>query len=105
MVQTEHTETKKLEVPSWRSKVSGNSFSHVLSPYMTSLPLSRALICASHVSWAASSEEVSPSSILRIRSTNDGIEPVVMALRRGMVTVGERAYAVNGKALPSRMRL
>lgn len=86
-----HTETKKLEVPSWRSKVSGKSFSQVLSPYSTSLPVSLALICASQVSCAASSDEVSPSSMLRMRSTKEGMEPVVMALRRGMVTVGERA--------------
>ena len=32
------TDTKKLEVPSTREKVSGNNFSQVSSPYMTSFP-------------------------------------------------------------------
>ena len=32
------TDTKKLVVPSARSKVFGNSFSQVSSPYMTSFP-------------------------------------------------------------------
>jgi hypothetical protein len=89
------TETKKLLVPSARAKKSGNSFNHVSSPYMTSLPLplskSLALICASHVSCVASVEEVSDSAKLRITSTKDGIEPVVMALTRGIVMVGEVA--------------
>jgi hypothetical protein len=62
---------------------------------MTSLPLplskSLALICASHVSCVASVEEVSDSAKLRITSTKDGIEPVVMALTRGIVMVGEVA--------------
>lgn len=99
------TETKKLEVPSSRSKVSGNSLSQVSSPYMSSLPFPLALSCASQVSWAARVEDVSASSKLRMRSTKEGIEPVVMALIRGIVTVGDRALAVNGTALPSRMRL
>ena len=33
------------------------------------------------------------------------MEPVVMALILGMVTVGDRALAVKGMALPSRIRL
>jgi hypothetical protein len=48
---------------------------------------------------------VSASSKLRIRSTNDGIDPVVIAFSLGMVTVGERALAVKGIATPSRIRL
>ena len=32
------TDTKKLEVPSKREKVPGNSFSQVSSPYMTNFP-------------------------------------------------------------------
>jgi hypothetical protein len=85
------TETKKLEVPSALSKVSGNSLSQVSSPNMTSFPLCFAFICASQVSWAASVEELSASSRFRMTSRNEGTEPVVMALRRGMVTVGDEA--------------
>lgn len=103
------TETKKLLVPSARSKKSGNSFSHVSSPYMTSLPLpfskSLALICASHVSCVPSVDVVSDSAKFKITSTKDGMEPVVMAFTRGMVMVGEVACAVKGRAVPSRMRL
>ena len=103
------TETKKLLVPSALSKKSGNSFNHVSSPYMTSfpLPLSKflALICASQVSCVPSVEEVSDSAKLRITSTKEGMEPVVMALTRGMVMVGEVAWAVKGRAVPSRIRL
>jgi hypothetical protein len=103
------TETKKLLVPSARSKKSGNSFNHVSSPYMTSLPLplskSLALICASHVSCVPSVEDVSDSAKFRITSTKEGMEPVVMALTRGMVMVGEVACAVNGRAVPSRIKL
>lgn len=72
---------------------------------MRSLPVSLALSWDSHVSWAANVEEVSASSKLRIRSTKEGIDPVVMALILGIVTVGDRAFAVKGMALPSRMRL
>lgn len=99
------TDTKKLEVPSARSNVSGNSFNHVSSPYMTILPVPFAFICASHVSCVASVEEVSDSAKLRIKSMNDGVEPVVMALIRGIVIVGEVAWAVNGMASPLAMRL
>lgn len=100
-----HTATKKLEVPSARSKVPGNSFSHVSSPYKSSFPESFAFIWANQVSCDASDEVSSPSSMLRITSRNDGIEPVVMALIRGIVTVGDVACAVNGSAAPSRMSL
>lgn len=72
---------------------------------MTSLPVSFALSWESHVSWAASVDEVSASLMLRIKSTNDGMDPVVMALILGIVTVGDRALAVKGMALPSRIRL
>jgi hypothetical protein len=62
---------------------------------MTSLPLPLskflALICASQVSCVASVDEVSDSAKFRITSTKDGIEPVVMALTRGIVMVGEVA--------------
>jgi hypothetical protein len=89
------TETKKLLVPSARSKKSGKSFNQVSSPYMTSLPLplskSLALICASQVSCVPSEEVVSDSAKFRMRSTKDGMEPVVMALTRGNVMVGELA--------------
>lgn len=71
-----------------------------------SLPLNcLALICASHVSCVASVEVVSDSAKFRITSTKEGIEPVVMAFTRGIVMVGEVAWAVNGNAVPSRMRL
>jgi hypothetical protein len=62
---------------------------------MTSLPLplskSLALICASQVSCAPSVEEVSDSAKFKITSTKEGMEPVVMALTRGIVMVGEVA--------------
>ena len=89
------TETKKLVVPSARSKKSGNSFNQVSSPYMTSLPfpLSNcfALICASHVSCVARVEVVSDSAKFKMTSKKEGMEPVVIALTRGMVMVGEVA--------------
>lgn len=43
--------------------------------------------------------------MLRITSRKDGIDPVVIALILGMVTVGEVAWAVNGMALPLRISL
>jgi hypothetical protein len=55
---------------------------------MTNFPWFLAFICASHVSWVARVEEVSDSAKFRIRSKNDGIEPVVIALILGMVIVG-----------------
>lgn len=57
------------------------------------------------MSWLARLEEVSDSAKLRIMSRKDGIEPVVMALIRGIVTVGAVACAVNGIAEPSRIKL
>lgn len=76
---------------------------------MASLPLPAAnsfvLICASHVSCVPSVDVVSDSAKLRITSTKEGIEPVVMAFTRGMVMVGELACAVKGRAVPSRIRL
>ena len=48
---------------------------------------------------------MSASSKLRMRSTNEGTDPVVMDLSFGIVTVGDLALAVKGIALPSRMRL
>jgi hypothetical protein len=76
---------------------------------MTSLPLpsskSLALICASHVSCVPSVDDVSDSAKFKMTSTKEGMEPVVMALTRGMVIVGEVACAVKGRAVPSRMRL
>ena len=104
-IRVQHTDTKKLDVPSCRPKVSGKSFSHVSSPYMMSSPESLARICASHVSCAARLDVVSPSSMFRMASRKDGMEPVVMDFRRGIVTVGERAKAVKGIAAPSRMSL
>lgn len=38
-------------------------------------------------------------------SRKEGIDPVVIAFTRGMVMVGEVAWAVNGSAEPDRMRL
>lgn len=101
----ELTETKKLEVPSARSNVSGKSFNQVSSPYMTNLPVSLAFICAIQVSWVASVEDVSDSAKLRITSRKEGMEPVVIALILGIVMVGEVAWAVNGRAAPVEMRL
>lgn len=105
----ELTETKKLLVPSARSKKSGNNFNHVSSPYITSFPVPFsncfALICANHVSWVARVEVVSDSAKFKITSTKEGIEPVVIAFTRGMVMVGEVAWAVNGRAEPCRTRL
>lgn len=99
------TATKKLDVPSARSKKPGNNFSQVSSPYMSSLPVFFAFICASHVSWEARDEDSSPSSMFRITSRKDGIEPVVIALILGIVTVGEVAWAVKGIAEPPRINL
>lgn len=102
------TDTKKLLVPSARTKVSGKSLSHVSSPYMISLPSPSfilSLICASHVSCVASVEDVSDSAKFRITSRKDGIDPVVIALTRGIVIVGDVACAVKGRASPLRIRL
>lgn len=86
-----HTDTKKLVVPSARSKVPGKSFSHVSSPYMTTFPVPFAFIWANQLSCEARLEVLSVSSRLRIASRKEGIEPVVMAFSRGIVTVGDVA--------------
>ncbi len=103
------TETKKLDVPSERWKVPGNSLSQVSSPYMTRLRAHSlfhlSFICASHVSCDASVEVVSDSAKLRITSRKEGIDPVVIALILGMVIVGEVAWAVKGIADPLEIRL
>lgn len=65
---------------------------------MTILPVPLAFICASQVSWTERVDEVSASSRFRMTSRNEGMEPVVMALIRGMVTVGDLAFAVKGSA-------
>lgn len=101
---SQHTDTKKLEVPSERPKTPGNSLSHVSSPYIMIFP-PRCLICASQLSWLARVEDVSDSAKLRITSKKLGIEPVVRAFTRGIVIVGEVACAVNGIAEPEDMRL
>jgi len=72
---------------------------------MTSLCDPLAFICAIQVSWDARVEVVSDSAKLRIMSKKEGMEPVVMALRRGIVTVGAVACAVNGTAAPCRIKL
>ena len=43
---------------------------------------------------------MSDSAKLRMTSRKEGTEPVVMALTRGMVMVGEEAWAVKGMAEP-----
>lgn len=48
---------------------------------------------------------VSDSAKLRITSTKEGTEPVVMAFTRGIVMVGAPAWAVKGRAAPVRMSL
>ena len=101
----QRTATKKLLVPSLLSNMPGKSFNHVSSPYIICFPVPLFFICASHVSCVARELVVSDSAKLRIRSRNEGIEPVVMALTRGIVIVGAAAYAVYGRAEPSRMRL
>lgn len=85
------TDTKKLDVPSARSNASGNNFNQVSSPYITNVPSFLIFICASQVSWLASVAVVSDSAKFKITSRKDGMEPVVMALTRGMVIVGDVA--------------
>ena len=48
---------------------------------------------------------MSDSAKLRITSRKEGMEPVVIALTRGIVIVGDVAWAVNGMAAPDEMRL
>lgn len=57
------------------------------------------------MSCIAREELVSDSAKLRTASKNDGTEPVVRALIRGKVIVGEAACAVKGSAAPSLMSL
>ncbi len=99
------TETKKLVVPSARSKVSGNNLSHVSSPNIISFPSGLSFNWDSQVSWFARVEVVSDSAKLRMTSRNEGIDPVVIAFTRGIVMVGEVACAVKGIPDPDRMRL
>ena len=99
------TETKKLDVPSARENVSGNSFSQVSSPYITSFPPGLAFSCASQVSWCAKLEVASDSAKFNMTSRKEGIDPVVIALSRGIVMVGDVAWAVKGSAAPDLMRL
>jgi len=98
------TETKKLDVPSLRSNIPGNSFNHVSSPYITSFP-PRTLICASQLSCCARVDVVSDSAKLRITSRKPGTEPVVIAFTRGIVIVGEVACAVYGIATEFEIKL
>lgn len=48
---------------------------------------------------------LSDSAKFKITSRKEGMDPVVIALTRGMVIVGEVACAVKGIAAPDRMRL
>ena len=105
MDPTALTDTKKLVVPSALSKKSGKSFNHVSSPYMINFPMPLAFICASHVSCVARDDDVSDSAMFRITSRNEGTEPVVMAFTRGIVTVGDVAWAVKGMAAPLAIKL
>lgn len=57
------------------------------------------------MSWSARLDDVSDSAKLRIISRKEGIDPVVIALTRGIVTVGAVACAVKGIAEPSDIRL
>lgn len=72
---------------------------------MISRPAPLAFSWANHESWWARVEVVSDSAIFRIASRKDGTEPVVIAFTRGIVTVGELAWAVNGSAAPDRIKL
>ena len=85
------TETKKLEVPSAREKIPGKSFNQVSSPYITSFPPGLSFNCNNQVSWFARLEVVSDSAKFSMTSRKEGIDPVVIALTRGMVIVGEVA--------------
>jgi hypothetical protein len=100
-----HTDTKKLVVPSARSKNPGKSFSHVSSPYMTSLLPCFAFICASQESCVARVELVSDSAKLRTTSRKLGTDPVVIAFTLGIVIVGGLAWPVKGNAAPDLIRL
>ena len=72
---------------------------------MMSFPVRFVFICASHVSCVDKLDDVSDSAKFNIKSRNEGVEPVVMALILGIVIVGDVACAVNGMAAPLEMRL
>lgn len=72
---------------------------------MTAFPVPLAFICASHESCEARVDNVSDSAKFRITSRKEGIEPVVIAFTRGIVIVGEVAWAVNGMAAPLEIKL
>ena len=57
------------------------------------------------MSWFASVAVVSDSAKLSITSRNEGMDPVVIAFTRGIVIVGDVAWAVKGIAEPARIRL
>lgn len=48
---------------------------------------------------------MSDSAKFRMRSKKDGVDPVVIAFIRGMVIVGELAWAVKGIAAPDLIKL
>ena len=99
------TETKKLDVPSALVKSPGNSFNQVSSPYISNGPPRTESNCFSHESCVANEEDESDSAKLRMTSRKDGVDPVVSALIRGMVTVGGLACAVKGIAAPDSTNL
>ncbi len=57
------------------------------------------------MSCRARFDVVSDSAKFRITSRKDGTEPVVIAFTRGMVMVGDVAWAVKGIAAPERINL
>ena len=48
---------------------------------------------------------VSDSAKFKMTSRKDGMEPVVIAFTRGIVMVGDVAWAVNGNAAPDLIKL
>lgn len=60
---------------------------------------------ANHVSCTANVELVSDSAKFKMRSTKEGVVPVVSALILGIVIVGEEAWAVKGIAEPLAIKL
>ena len=69
----------------------GNNFNQVLSPYITSFPSPLEANWASQWSWLHKVDDVSDSAKFKIASRNDGVDPVVIALIRGIVIVGDVA--------------
>lgn len=92
-------------MPSERENTSGNSFNQVSSPYMSSFPWGFEPSCPGQVSWLANVDVVSDSAKLSMTSKKEGMDPVVNALILGIVMVGDAAWAVNGMAAPSLIRL